>query len=411
MEFNVENMSDGSAVAEMVPMEINKFISENEIINITSNLISIEGHKGTDAKEGNVAEYINKLLKTEGIATKVKEIEKNRNNIYGKIEGDNEKIHLMLNGHIDTIPGFNMEYEPFKPFIKNGKIYGRGSADMKGGLAAMISAMIAVKRQGLKLHRTVMFAGVIDEEERSKGTEQLIKENVKSDYVVIGEPTNLRVCIAHKGMEWIEVKFIGKATHGSRPHEGKNAIYMASEFCKLIYEKLEPKISKNKFELLGSGTINVGRIIGGDDPNIVPDSCRVEIDRRWLPNETLESIHREIEEYAKKASEKFNGKYEIRAMREFTASMINSPHSIDPNNELVQISLKVSNEVTGQELPSREFPAWSDAGLLSNHTDAKCIILGPGNIDQAHANDEFCDIDDIVKASEIYYKLIKKLCL
>lgn len=411
IKFDGEDMSGSVAIADMVPMEINEFISENEIINLTSNLISIEGHKDTNVKEYKVSEYIKKLFEAEKIPFEIKEIEKNRNNIYGKIEGDNDKIHLMLNGHIDTIPGFTMEYEPFKPFIKNGKIYGRGSADMKGGLAAMISAMIAVKRQGLKLRRTVMFAGVIDEEERSKGTEQLIKENVNPNYVVIGEPTNLRVCIAHKGMEWIEVKFIGKATHGSRPHDGKNAIYMASEFCRQIYEELDPKISEREFELLGSGAINVGRIAGGDDPNIVPDSCRVEIDRRWLPNETLESIHREVEEYAKKASEKFNGEYEIKAMREFTASMINAPYSINSNSKLVQIALNISNEVTGKELPPRDFPAWSDAGLLSNHTDAKCIILGPGNINQAHANDEFCEIDDIVKASEIYYKLIKKLCL
>lgn len=392
-------------------MEITKFISEHEIIDIAKNLISIEGHKDIAVRESNVAGYIKNLFENENIPANITGIEKFRPNIYAKIIGEDDTINLMFNGHLDTVPGFTMEYEPFKPFIKDEKIYGRGSADMKGGITAMLSAMLAVKRQGLKLKKTVMFAGVIDEEERSKGTEQIIKEKIIPKYVVIGEPTNLRVCIAHKGMEWIEVIFKGKATHGSRPKEGKNAIYMASEFCKLIYSELEPKIYKREFEFLGSGTINVGRIMGGDDPNIVPDSCSVQIDRRWLPNETLEFIHKEVEEYANIAAEKFGGKYEIKAMREFTASMINAPYSISKDDELVKSALNITAEVTRQELPPKDFPAWSDAGLLSNHTNAKCIILGPGNINQAHSNDEFCAIDDIVKASEIYFKLIKKLCL
>ena len=391
-------------------MEITNFIKENEIIGIAEKLISIEGHKDIEDKESKVVQYIQHLLEEEKISVQTKEIEKNRSNIYGEIEGEDKDLWLMFNGHTDTIPGFTMNYEPFKPFISDGKIYGRGASDMKGGIAAALAAMIAVKRNGRPLKKTVMFAGVIDEEERSKGTEQIIKDNIDPKYVVIGEPTGLRVCLAHKGMEWIQVRFQGKSTHGSRPQEGKNAIYMAAEFCRSIYEELEPEIIKRKFDLLGNGTINVGKIFGGDDPNIVPDSCTVQIDRRWLPNEVLESVHKEIEVYAKLAANKFGGDYEINAMRDFTASMTNAPHSIDQNDELVLDSLDITAAVTGEKLPPRDFPAWSDAGLLSNHTNAKCIILGPGNIGQAHANDEFSSIDEIIKAAEIYYKLINKMC-
>jgi len=396
---------------EKIILEITKFISKNEIIDIITKLASIESHKNVEQKESKVAAYISNIFKNNDIYVECAEIEKNRPNVTGKIFGKNEFVHLMFNGHIDTVPGFTMKYKPFEPFIKDGIIYGRGTADMKGGLTAMIAAMIAVKRQGLDLEKTVAFTGVIDEEERSKGTEYLIKKNIVSDYVVIGEPTSLRVCTAHKGMEWIEVTFKGEATHGSRPKEGKNAIYMASEFCRMIYSELELIIEKRKHELLGYGSINVGCIKGGNDPNIVPDTCIVQIDRRWLPGETLESIHNEIESYAEKAAEKFKGQYKLKAMREFTASMINAPYSIDPNHELVKKALNIASVVTGKEYPAKDFPAWSDAGLLSNHTNAKCIILGPGSITQAHANDEFCSIDEILKASEIYYKLIKNLCL
>ncbi|WP_176431407.1 M20 family metallopeptidase [Anaerovirgula multivorans] len=392
-------------------MELTKLISQEEIIDITKNLISIEGHKDIEDKESKVAYYIKNLLESENILVELNEIEKNRPNVYAKIEGQDKKIELMFNGHIDTIPGFSMDYEPFKPYIKDGKIYGRGSADMKGGIAAMLAAMLAVKRGGIKLNKTVMFAGVIDEEERSKGTEQLIKDNIIPQNVVIGEPTQLKIGIAHKGMEWIEVKFKGRAAHGSRPHEGINAIYIVSEFCRLINEKLQFEIEARKSELLGSGTINLGCIHGGNDPNIVPDSCSVQIDRRWLPNETLEFIHKEIEEVAKDAAEKFGGIYEIRAMREFTASMINRPYSIDSDHELVKNALEIVAEITEEKQVPKDFPAWSDAGLLSNHTNAKCIILGPGSINHAHSNNEFCDVDEIIKASKIYFNLIKKFCL
>ncbi len=392
-------------------MEITGFISEREIIDIAVSLITAEGHKDVVDRESKVVQYIKNLLENENIIVETKEIETNRCNVYGSIEGDEKEVHLMFNGHTDTIPAFDMNYEPFKPFIENGILYGRGSADMKGGIAAMLGALLAIKRQGIKLRRTVMFAGVIDEEECSKGTEQMIKDQIYADYVVIGEPTSLRVCTAHKGMEWIQVRFKGQSTHGSRPHEGKSAIYMASEFCKLIYEELEPEILKKEFDLLGNGTINVGKISGGNDPNIVPDNCIVQIDRRWLPNETLESVYQEIEKKAILAAKKFGGTYEISAMRDFTASMGNAPHNIDAKNEIVLNALQISADVTGENQPPRDFPAWSDAGLISNHTNAKCIILGPGNITQAHANDEFCAIDEIMKASEIYFQLIKKICM
>ncbi|MBS4538131.1 M20 family metallopeptidase [Clostridium sp. D2Q-11] len=386
------------------------FITKEEVIQITKDLVSIEGHKDIEVKESKVAQYIQELLKKEKIENDVDIIEENRPNVYGKIQGEDDEIELMFNGHLDTIPGFNMDYEAFEPFIKDGKLYGRGSADMKGGIAAMISALIAMKRSNASLKKTVMFAGVIDEEESSKGTERLIKKGIIPKMAVIGEPTELNISIAHKGMEWIEITFKGRSSHGSRPKEGINAIYAASEFNRLVYEEFSEKLENRTFDLLGHGTVNVGVIRGGDDPNIIPDKCSVRIDRRWLPNETLESVHGELEELAKRAVDKIGGKYEIRALREFTASMINTPHSIDRDHRLVKEALESTEKFTGDKKEPVAFPAWSDAALLSNNGDTEAIILGPGNINQAHANDEFCDTEEIYQAAEIYFDLIEKIC-
>lgn len=392
-------------------MQLIEFISNYEVLKILQELISIEGHKEVAEKESRVADYILKLLQKEGIEAELDQIEENRPNVYGYIRGEEEGIELMFNGHTDTIPGFTMDYDAFNPFIRDGKIFGRGSADMKAGLTAALAAMIAIKRSGVKLRKTVMFAGVIDEEERSKGTERLIEKGIIPKMVVIGEPTQLEVSIAHKGMEWMEVKFKGRSTHGSRPHEGINAIYMASEFNRLVLEVLQPEIESRQFDLVGYGSINVGVINGGNDPNIVPDTCTIQIDRRWLPNETLESIYREVQDLAQKVVDKFGGSFETREMRELTASMINAPHSIDIKHPLVTETIKLVEKHTNNKRTPRDFPAWSDAGLLSNHSEAECIIIGPGNINQAHANDEFCEIEQIIQGTNIYFDLIEKFCV
>ncbi|MBV1757320.1 MAG: M20 family metallopeptidase [Dethiosulfatibacter sp.] len=392
-------------------MQLIEFISNYEVLKIHKELISIEGHKEVDDKESKVADYIQKLLEKEGIEAELDLIEENRPNVYGYIRGEEEGIELMFNGHTDTIPGFTMDYDAFKPFVKDGKIFGRGSADMKAGLTAALASMIAIKRSGVKLKKTVMFAGVIDEEERSKGTERLIEKGIIPKMVIIGEPTQLEVSIAHKGMEWMEVKFKGRSTHGSRPHEGINAIYMASEFNRLVMEELQPEIESKQFDLVGNGSINVGVINGGNDPNIVPDTCTIQIDRRWLPNETLESIYKEVQDLAQKVIDKFGGSFETREMRELTASMINAPHSIAIEHPLVIEAVKAVEKHTNTKRKPRDFPAWSDAGLLSNHSEAECIILGPGNINQAHANDEFCEIDQVIQGTNIYFDLIQEFCV
>jgi len=392
-------------------MNLRSFIEAEEIIAIAEKLVSMESHKDFELKESEVALWIKNYLEKEGIESSLEEVEKNRPNVYGQLRGENEGIELMLTGHTDTILGFNMDYPPFQPFIKEGKLYGRGSVDMKGGIAAMLAAMIAVKRSNAVLSHGLMFAGVIDEEQRSKGTEHLINKKVKAKMAIIGEPTLLEVCIAHKGMEWMEVIFKGRSAHASRPHEGINAIYAATEFIKMVKDELEPMIESNKFDLLGNGTINVGVIQGGDEPNIVCDKCSVRIDRRWLPNDTLKSIHEEVKVVAQKAVDLVGGTFEIRSMSEYTASMSNSPHHIQQNHPLVQQAIKSVMKVTGNPQKPCAFPAWSDAALLSTHLGTECIVLGPGNINQAHANNEFCELDQIIQAAHIYMDIIEKLCI
>ena len=388
-------------------MNLKEYVKDEEIIEIAKNLIAIK----SDETEDKVAYWIKEYLNQEGIPGVIDEVEEGRLNVYGEIKGVSGKCGLMLNGHLDTVPGINMDFEPYTPFIKNGKLYGRGSCDMKGGIAAELAAITAVKRANIKLNNSVMFTGIVDEERRSIGAEKLIKEKIKADFAVVAEPTNLQVLIMLKGVETIEVTFHGKAAHGSIPKEGINAIYMASEFIRLIQEEIEPEVEANKIDLLGSGSICASVIHGGHTANAVADLCTVTIDRRWLPNETLESIYKQIDSIAKKVADKFGGKFESRSKKEALASMGNIPYMIDPSNRLVQEALKIVEKNSGEMQEPHAMTGWADAALLSHFGGMDCIILGPGAPEKAHTSDEYNEIDQLIKATNIYIELIEKFCI
>lgn len=391
--------------------DLKEVVSAEELLGIVQDLIRIESHKLVEGEEREIVSYIKRLLEREGIKYEVAEVVNGRCNIYGFIPGEMEDNYLMFNGHIDTIPAYDMKIEPFNPVIKEGLLYGRGAADMKGAIGAMLGSLIAIKRSGVKLKKGLIFAGVIDEEKNCLGTEHIVTNGPIPKMAVIGEPTNLYVHIAQKGMEWIEVSFMGKAAHGSRPQEGINAIYLASEFIQLVRTELEPVLAQRIHPVTGAPSINVGFIHGGEDPNIVADKCCIRMDRRWVPGETIEMITNEIKELASKVVENNpRASYQIRGMRESTAALLNKPFSIEEDHPLVEAACEKVNEVVGEERAAGWFPAWSDAGQLSNERDVACIVLGPGSVEKAHSNDEFIPVQEIIQAYEIYLKLAFKIC-
>ncbi len=388
-------------------MKIKDYIKDEEIVDIAKSLIAIESHK----KEGEVALWIKEYLKAEGINGVIDEVEEDRFNIYAELKGDLDINGLMFNGHLDTVPGDNMDFEPYKPFISEGKLYGRGSCDMKGGIASMLAAITAVKRSGIKLNKGVMFTGVIDEEGRSIGAEAMIKKNIKAEAVVIGEPTNLEVSVMHNGAETMDITFYGKAAHSSNPKNGISTIRTATEFLRLIYEELEPIIKERQMELVGSSVICPTIINGGHTFNVVPDKCTVTVDRRWLPTETLDSIYEEIKFIAQRAVDKFGGSYEIRAKKEVQATLGNLSYMIDENRTIVQKALKAAEKITGVKQKTIGFPAWTDAALLSHYGGMDCINLGPGGGQQPHTSNEYCEVKQLIKATHIYIELIEDMCI
>ena len=186
--------------------QVLQYLNEEELITLVQKLISIPSYHGLPDNEKELAEYINKYFEEEGIDSQLVNVTGERPNVIGSY-GNNENYDktLILNGHLDTVGIENMIIDPFKGYIQDGNIYGRGAVDMKGAVAAMIMALVVIKRAGIELEGGLYFTGVIDEEYWNLGTKHIIKHGPKSKYAIVGEPTNLEIHNGHRGLEWIQV--------------------------------------------------------------------------------------------------------------------------------------------------------------------------------------------------------------
>ena len=384
--------------------KISKHLKEDEIINLISDLIKIPSYPGIENQETRVAEYIHDLFIKEGIPSELIHVQDGRKNVTATLKGRGTGKILLLTGHMDTVPPYDME-DALVAKRQGDKLIGRGANDMKGPLACMIVAIVALRRAGIQLDGDLKFAGVVDEEERSLGTIDLIEKGIKADGAVIGEPTNLDICLAHRGLEWLEFEFIGKAIHGGKQKEGINAILKASNFIQLMEMKVIPKFDKRTHPVTGTSTMNYGTISGGTQPSTVPGSCTLTIDRRWIPGEQYEEILNEYEEALKELKEKdpeFKCTMKAMDVSVMKEGYIHEAMEIDENHPLV-VALIKSSETAHNRTPQKTFfPAWTDGGLLDRYGDIPTLIFAPGDLGVAHSKDEYINVKQLVPAVKIY---------
>ncbi|HPI97797.1 MAG TPA: M20/M25/M40 family metallo-hydrolase, partial [Synergistales bacterium] len=212
--------------------------------------------------ERDISNFLASALGELGMEVKISDLGNNRVNVTGILRGAGGGKTLLLNGHSDTVDTLNMEIDPFDPVVSEGKVYGRGSLDMKGGISSILAALRAVMQEKCPLKGDVIAAFVADEEYRSIGTEALVKE-ISADGAIICEPTGLSVILAHKGFTWNRIVFHGKAAHGSRPEEGMDAIVKAGGFLSRMDEFEKQVLSKRTHPLLGRASIHAALISGG----------------------------------------------------------------------------------------------------------------------------------------------------
>lgn len=317
-----------------------------------------------------------------------------------------------MTGHIDTVPPYDMP-EPFELKSDGNVLIGRGVVDMKGQLACMIYSMIAIKRANIKLRGDLIFAGVIDEEEKSLGTIDLIEKGIKADAAIVGEPTNFNICACHRGLEWFEIHFQGKTVHGGAQKEGVNAILLASNFIQKVEEKLIPKMEKETHNIIGTSSMNYGTISGGTQPSTVAGECILKIDRRWVPGIKYDSIlkeYKDIIEELSREDKNFKCTFKVMDVSVMKEGYVHEPMEIDINHPIVNITKSITKEILKKESEITYFPAWTDGGLISSYAKIPTIIFAPGNLKTAHSSVEQLEINQILPATLIYSLISIEYC-
>ncbi len=363
-----------------------------DVAKLTSDLVNIRSESEKDG-EAEVSKYINEYLQDLGIQSEITEFAKGRCSVtasVGRGEG------LMLNGHIDTVPiGDKSKWKyGTEAKVVNGNIYGRGTSDMKGGVAAILAAISDIDLS--KAKRRLAFAFVADEEVMSRGSEWLIKNrkeffrNVK--YGIIAEPTDMHLQVAQKGITEMIVTVKGVGAHGSKPELGRNAITDASRFI-VALEKLKKSL-KVKDKMLGKGTINVGLIKGGTAVNVVPDYCEIAIDRRLVPRETPEIASAQV----KKVLDSVNMDYKLEVFNS------RPPFKLGESAYIVKFLSKI---IPGIHIGTT---GYTEAELYKSMANMDCVVFGPGAKPVMHIANEYVSISNLAKSRKYFSQIMQKWC-
>ncbi|MCL5096498.1 MAG: M20 family metallopeptidase [Candidatus Omnitrophica bacterium] len=350
--------------------------------------------------EGALAEYVAQFLQENSIPYEIQPIGTGRPNVIARLEGRPGGRTLILEAHLDTASELGMEIPPFDPARKDGRMYGRGSCDIKGGLAAMMHALKAAHESSPPPNATVILVAAADEEYSFRGIVKFLEKGWHAHGAVVAEPTQLEIAVASKAAFRFRLRIAGRAAHSSKPHLGINAIVKMAKLIMAMEETFPPLFEKRRHPMVGCPTINVGIIKGGTQSNQVPDSCTIDVDRRMVPGETTSQVKQELTALSssmKTRDPEFNVAMEQTIPDDY-------PLETAPSERVVQLANKVSQELGA---PARlvAVPYSSDAGKLS-HAAIPSIIMGPGNIDQAHAATEYVELEQVALAARAYYQLI-----
>jgi acetylornithine deacetylase ArgE len=372
---------------------------------LASHLISIP----TEAPPGNeepCAAYLRDYfqdLHIEGCDVVFHRFAENRANLVVRI-GSSGRAALLFSGHLDVVPAGDpskWDTPPFEPCIRDGRLYGRGAADMKGGLAAIVKAIESVK--DVKLRHGIIFVATAGEEVGFDGLKALIRDGVikrgEATYGVVGEPTDLHVVRGHKGITIFRITFYGRSAHSSRPELGINAVEIAARYI-LELLSLKERLRGVQDPDLGSTTISTTIIKGGVKENMIPEMCQIVLDCRRTALHTPQDIRRELEKIGEKIKSSLDIPFDLSIEELFSGDTLNIPR----DHPLVKLAEQLLGEESGIAPYVTEAP-------LYNKLEIPMIILGPGSVEQAHTTNEYVELKQLRKAETIYRDLIRRLCI
>jgi succinyl-diaminopimelate desuccinylase len=362
-------------------------------------LVAIPSHGG---EEQAIIRYLADRFTRQGIICRVSELDGTPINVVAEI-GSGPRV-LVLNSHHDTVPPGDPALwttDPLTPVVKDGKVYGRGSEDAKGCLAAMIVAFetLAARRERLPVKLILMAVGA--EERGGLGTKMEAARGLTADAAIVGESTGLVPMIAHKGVLRLEVEIIGKAAHASDPEAGINAIVAMAPVVSAL-DGLAVRIRQRAEAYTGKASLVISTIGGGVALNVIPARCVISIDRRVLPAEAEADANREIVEAATRALPAGSGaRVEVRKVRFVPPSLT------DAASPIVAAAEEAATAVLGRPVRAAGFTATCDMTYLVNDAKIPTIILGPDSIEPAHQANESISIEQMALAVGVYLKTIE----
>jgi succinyl-diaminopimelate desuccinylase len=367
-----------------------------DVVSLLSDLVRIPSVCG---EERRIAEFTAKWLRSNGLPAELMEVKANRPNVISRLKGQHDGPRLMLNAHVDTVPpGAGWKHEPFGAEIEDGRMYGRGTVDMKSGLAAMLSAITQAKSEGLPRKGEIILAAVVDEESLDLGSYALVQNGFtdRLDFAMISEATDLSVVTAHRGRAVFDVTVRGKAAHSMWPDHGVSAIEKAAVLINSLARLGGPTHPK-----IGRSTVNVLKVEGGqEDVMLVPDRCRVVIDRCLVPGHTsrraLEELRKLIDQLG------------IDAVANLYAreTPFCDSFEISDQHPSVKTAVAVGEKVLGKRPTIGFHEGPCDSCILVNQGKVPTLEFGPSG-GRLHESDEFVDLESVQKTTEFYKELIR----
>ena len=368
----------------------------DDVISLLTELVRIPSVCG---EESRVAEFIAKWLGENGLPAEMLEVKPGRPDVLSRVKSAQDGPCLMLNGHMDTVaPGTGWKHDPFGAEIESGRMYGLGTIDMKSGLAAILSAAVECRNEGLPKRGEVIVTGVVDEESLDWGSYALVQRGMTNrvNLAMISEATDLNVVTAHRGRTVMDVVVHGKAAHSMWPDHGVSAIQDAARLVNAL-----SRLSSPTHPRMGRSTVNVLKIEGGqEDVMLVPDECRVVIDRCLVPGhnskDALEDLKNLIGELGLDATAKL-------LVRE---TPFCDPFEIPEENGMVQMVVDAATNALGYS-PRIDFhPGPCDSCILVNQGKIPTLEFGPAG-GRLHQPDEFVDLESVKKTVAVYKEVIR----
>jgi acetylornithine deacetylase/succinyl-diaminopimelate desuccinylase-like protein len=345
--------------------------------------------------EHEIVARLAEILRDMGLEVSTPEVADGRRNLIATLAGAPDAPTLLLEAHLDTVA---MPAGGQVVSRTGDRLVGRGSCDTKGSAAAMVAAMATLADSGEE-RATVVFAGVADEEHAMLGSRVLVDQLPAVDAAVVGEPTSLAPMRAHNGIARITIETHGRTAHTSRAHLGINAISVAGRVVSALEDRLLPLLEARAHPLAGPALLTPAVISGGVAPNVVPDRCRLLVDRRLAPGEDPDMALAEIDHLLDELRER--GDRITREPPQILLDAVETP----ADHPVVRLAEQSVEAVLGLPVSAGGVPYGTDASNLSGVGGISCVVLGPGSINQAHTDDEWVPLDEVRQGAAIYAEM------